>query len=81
MSEEITQEEYFAEMKMMFRSRGWELFTKELWDNANNINNIQDIKDVDDLWRRRGQLDTIGTILNFEDTILRAEQEADESPE
>lgn len=77
----LTDEDYFAHLKEMFRTPGWEIFKQELSDMAYQLNNIQDVSDEKDLWIRRGRLDQIGLALNFEDTIERAEKEADESSE
>ena len=72
---DLTDEEYFGELKVMFQTRGWRIFTAELFDNAEFINDLQDVKCTNDLHYRKGKLDSIGTILNFEDTIKRAEED------
>jgi hypothetical protein len=77
----LTDEVYFAELKMMFNTNGWDIFLQELRDNADIIGDIQDCSTSDDLYYRKGQLSSIGRILNLQDTIKRAEEETDESPE
>ena len=79
--DDLTDEDYFAHMKQMFNSPGWQIYKVELSDMAYHLNNIQDVTDEKDLWIRRGRLDQIGLALNFEDTIKRAEEEADEGSE
>lgn len=80
---ELSEEDYFAHLKEMFKSPGWQIFIKEMDDLAYVTNNIQDVTSEKDLWIRRGTLDNIGRTLNYEDTILRAEREVeqDEGPE
>ena len=78
--ENMTEEEYLGELKMMFLTPGWSIFQSELEDMAALLNNIQDVSDEKDLWIRRGRLDQMGITLNYEDSIKRAEAEADESP-
>ena len=76
--ETLTNEDYFGHMKLMFQSDGWTILMRELRDNAISINNLQDVKDERDLDFKRGQLAAIGQLLNFEETILRAEREETE---
>jgi hypothetical protein len=73
--DELSQEEYFGELKLMFQTKGWRILCQELFDNSEVLNNVQDVKDQRDLDFKRGQLATIGYILNFESTIHRAEEE------
>ncbi len=77
---ELTEEEYLGELKMMFRTKGWQIFQAEVEDMATVLNNIQDVSDEKDLWIKRGRLDQMGITLNYEASIERAEAEADESP-
>ena len=83
MSTETEQEDekYYAAMKEMFKSEGWKYFTEELRENAHVISDLQNVSDEKDLFHKRGKLDTIGLILNFPDTLRRAEEDHDESPE
>jgi len=75
----LKDEEYFAHLKIMFTTEGWEVLCEELRDQARIISDIQDCKDGDDLQYKKGQLASIATLLNFEDTIKRAEE--DSAPE
>ena len=82
MLDDLTDEDYFAHLKELFKSPGWQIYLAELTDLAHQLNNIQDVTSAEDLWKRRGTLDQIGRSLNYEDTIRRAEEDAnDESPE
>jgi hypothetical protein len=67
-------------MKAMFNTSGWEIFIAELNDNADLIGDIQDIATGNDLFYRKGQLSSIGRILNLQETIKRTEEESNESP-
>ena len=80
--ENLSDEDYFGHMKMMFRTEGWEILLSELKNQSEMIGDIQDISTVEALHYAKGQLNTIGGILNFEDVIRRSEesQEEDESP-
>lgn len=76
---DVTNEEYYAELKLMFLSKGWEFMREELINNAQVINNVQSVQDQRDLDYKRGQLAAIGVILNFPEAIERAELEEQQS--
>lgn len=69
-------EEYYSNYFMLFNQAGWKQLKDELLNQAGVINNIEFTKDSEDLFRRKGQLNVIASILNLEETILRAHEEA-----
>ncbi len=71
----ITDQEYFDAMDEMFASDGWKFLIGELKENARNINSVEATKDVDDLFFRKGQLNTLSFILNLESTIDHSRKE------
>lgn len=74
-NEQISDEEYFAELKLMFQTKGWALLVQDLMENVSLLNNVQDVTDEKDLYVRQGKLATIGLLCNFPETIRRAEEE------
>lgn len=79
MTIDINDEDYFAEMKTLFQTKGWDYFITDLMDNVEIMNNLQDVTDEKDLFIKQGKLAAIGLIVNFPDTIRRAEEDlADE---
>ena len=72
----MTDPEYFNAMDEMFASDGWALLIGELKENAHNINSVEATKDVDDLFFRKGQLNSLSFILNLESTIDHSKKEA-----
>lgn len=72
----ITDQEYFNAMDEMFSSDGWKLLIGELEENAHNINSVEATKDVNDLFFRKGQLNTLSFILNLESTIDHSRKES-----
>ena len=74
--EHISDEEYFGELKLLFKTTGWELILAELLANADIIGDLQTVTTEKDLYFRQGQLASIGTLMNFEESIKRAEEEA-----
>ncbi len=84
--ENLTDEEYFDHMRMLFLQDGWTIFMLELKDQADFINDVQDISTLESLHFAKGQLNAIGKLLNFEEMLKRsqaeaeADEEEDESP-
>tara|TARA_R110000796_G_scaffold190040_1_gene306788 strand:+ start:703 stop:942 length:240 start_codon:yes stop_codon:yes gene_type:complete len=68
-------EKYYSDLQEMFLTNGWKELIKELIDNSININSVKATIDNNNLYFRKGQLDTIEYILNLESTIdlLQAE--------
>jgi hypothetical protein len=72
----MTDSEYFNAMDDLFSSDGWKLLIGELEENARNINSVEAAKDVNDLFFRKGQLNSLSFILNLESTIDHSKKEA-----
>ena len=72
----MTDPEYFNAMDEMFASDGWRLLIGELEENAHNINSVEATKDVNDLFFRKGQLNSLSFILNLESTIDHSKKES-----
>lgn len=73
--ENMTDEEYFACFKELFRTDGWQIMLIEMTETAHNLNDVQSCKDPDELKFRQGQLHQLGLMLNLQDTLRRAEEE------
>ncbi len=77
----ITDEEYFGEMKLMFQSKGWKMLVQDLLENAKSLNDVQTTKDSEELFTRKGQLGILAQLINLEETLARAEKDAEEAAE
>ena len=77
--DDLTDEDYFAHLKEMFKTTGWDIFIQELTEQSTAINSVEDTDTVDQLFFRKGQLAVIGNILNTELSIERAEEDAEDS--
>ena len=62
-------EKYYNNYFDLFRSDGWKQLTEELTQNAATINNVAMVKDAEDLFFRKGQLEVLVYLLQFEDSI------------
>ena len=76
--ENLTDEDYFACLKLMFNTDGWEVLMTELQEQSYQINDVQLCKDPDELRFKQGQLNILGKLLNLQETLKRAEAEAEE---
>jgi len=72
----VTNPEYFNAMDDLFACDGWRLLIGELEENAHNINSVEATKDVNDLFFRKGQLNSLSFILNLESTIDHSKKES-----
>lgn len=61
-------EQYYTSYFDLFRTDGWKQLIEELQQNALVINSVEATKDKYDLYARKGQLNVLAYILNFETT-------------
>jgi 3-methyladenine DNA glycosylase AlkC len=61
-------EQYYNKYFDLFRTPGWKQLIEELKQNALVINSVEATKDQNDLYVRKGQLNVLAYILNFETT-------------
>ena len=74
-------EKYYNNYFDLFRTDGWKQITEELKQNAITINSVEATKDVDDMYFRKGQLNVLAHLINFEDVINNAFDEITQEPE
>ena len=59
-------EQYYNKYFDLFANAGWKQLIEELQQNAFVINSVEATKDSNDLYVRKGQLNVLAYILNFE---------------
>ena len=69
-------EKYFNTYFELFSQEGWKQLTEEFGSNGNVINSVEATKDVDDMYFRKGQLNVIAHLINFESSVEQAYSEA-----
>lgn len=62
-------EEYYNKYFDLFYNDGWKQLIEELKQNALSINSVEAVKDANDLYVRKGQLNVLAYLLNFESTL------------
>lgn len=61
-------EQYYNKYFDLFRTAGWKQLIEELTQNALVINSVEATKDANDLYLRKGQLNVLAYLINFETT-------------
>lgn len=70
-------ETYFNNYNELFNSEGFKQLVQELSNNATQLADIQTVKDVEDLYYRKGQVVAFATVINLENTITAAREQAE----
>jgi hypothetical protein len=65
-------EQYYSTYFDLFSSAGWKQYIKDVEDNRTLMSDVLTIKDGNDLYYRKGTLETLDRILNFESAIEAA---------
>ena len=68
-------EQYYNNYFDLFNTNGYKQLINELTNNAVAINNVDAIKDSNDMYFRKGQLNVLASLINFETTIDNAFKE------
>jgi hypothetical protein len=61
----------------LFNSDGFKQLIGELSNNATQLADIQSVKDGDELFYRKGQVAALATVINLENTITAAREQAE----
>tara|TARA_R110000764_G_scaffold2311_1_gene9838 strand:+ start:89 stop:349 length:261 start_codon:yes stop_codon:yes gene_type:complete len=69
-------EKYFNDVYSLVATEGWKTLVSDIKADAVNINSVDFTKDSDDLLFRKGQLNVMAHIINFETSIRTAHDNA-----
>ena len=75
------EEKYYEHYFDTFASEGWKQFIEDMAGLEESVNDLASINDADKFFLSKGQLMIIRRILNFEDAMKKAYQEAKEYDE
>ena len=70
-------ETYFNNYNELFNNEGFKQLLQEISNNATQLSDIQTVKDVEELFFRKGQITAFATIINLQDTITLAREQAE----
>jgi hypothetical protein len=65
-------QQYFDRYFDMFASEGWKQFIEDMEGNRDLMSDLMTVKDANDLFYRKGQVDVLNRIVNFQDSIENA---------
>jgi hypothetical protein len=68
-------QDYFDRYFDLFASQGWKQFIEDMEDNRTLMSDLLTIKDANDLYYRKGQLEVLNRIVNFQLAIENAYKE------
>lgn len=74
-------ETYFNNYNQLFNHDGFKQLIDELSNNATQLADIQSVKDLEELFFRKGQVAAFATIINLENTITVAREQAEAEEE
>ena len=74
-------ETYFNNYNELFNSEGFKQLIQELSNNAVTLADIQTVKDSEELFFRKGQVAALASVINLENTISVAREQAEEEEE
>ena len=74
-------ETYFNNYNELFNSEGFKQLIQELSNNATTLADNQTVKDSEELFFRKGQVAALASVINLENTISVAREQAEEEEE
>ena len=74
-------ETFFDNYNDLFNSEGFKQLVQELSSNAVSLADIQTVKDTEDFYFRKGQVAALASVINLENTISVAREQAEEEEE
>jgi len=71
-------ENYFEKYWELFASEGWHQFIEDMEDNRTLMSDMMAVKDANDFYYRKGQLEALNRIVNFQSALEAAYKEHDD---
>lgn len=68
-------EQYFERYFDLFATDGWKQFIEDMKENKESLSDILSIKDANEFFHRKGQINVLSLILNFQDAIEQSFKE------
>ena len=72
-------QQYYDAYFSLFITDGWKQLVEEFTSNAIQINSVEATKDVNDMFFRKGQLNTLAHLLNLETIVNTNYEEANKA--
>jgi hypothetical protein len=62
-------QDYYENLLDLFTTPGWKQFVEDISDNMEMLQDITTIQDEKQFWHRRGQLEAVSRIIQYESSI------------
>lgn len=63
----MTKDEEFEAILDVFTSDGWKFILEDTINRKKAIDNVYDVQTVEELWKRKGELDTLNWIISLKE--------------
>lgn len=70
--------EYYEDLLEMFSKPGWKHFMEDMERDRRNLSSIEGVSDYESFHYRKGQLQVVTTILNYEELARQGLEQLDE---
>lgn len=71
-------EEYFDNYNALFNHSGYDQLIEEITSKIKSLSEVSSISNAEDLFFRKGQIDSLRSILSLQDTVGFAREQAEE---
>lgn len=72
---DIKLNEYYESLLNLFSTDGWKNFQEDMLNSLDSLNDLQTINTADEFWLRKGQIQTLSLIVNYEQAAKSAYEE------
>ena len=72
---DIKLNEYYESLLNLFSTDGWKNFQEDMLNSLDSLNDLQTITTADEFWLRKGQIQTLSLIVNYEQAAKSAYEE------
>lgn len=69
---DLKLQEYYESLLNLFTTDGWKKFQEDMSNSFNTLNDIQSINTAEEFWLRKGQVQTLSFIVNYENAAKAA---------
>lgn len=71
-------QEYYESLLELFIQKGWKTYQEDLSRSLTNLSDIETISDEKQFWFRRGQVDILKTLINYQNFITQGYEDIED---
>jgi hypothetical protein len=69
---DLKLQEYYESLLNLFTTDGWKKFQEDMDNSLKTLNDTQSINTAEEFWLRKGQVQTLSFIVNYENAAKAA---------